>query len=110
MTRRFFLCTGECVTLEQLDGYRGSHILGELRYVQDEGRKVTALAVWEVSVPAAEEERLFCYRAVRVRVEIVGDARRIRCTHRSCAREQRWEIGKAAFMVLMQRYEKKVAT
>ena len=47
--RRFMLCSGECVPAERLTGYRSSHIIGELRYVNDEGRKVTALAQYVIS-------------------------------------------------------------
>lgn len=97
-SRRFFLCTGQCVTFDQLEKYPRSHIIGELRYVTDEGRKVTALAVYEKSVGVKDPPVVL----PPIRVEIIGDARRIKCT--CCHHRERWEIGKAAFMALMQRY------
>lgn len=100
--RRFFLCTGQCVTFDQLDKYPHSHILGELRYVMDEDRKVTALAVYELSLPVEDPP----IALPPVRVELIGDARRIKCT--CCLHRERWEIGKAAFLALRKRYEKVV--
>ena len=41
-------------------------------------------------------------------VILVGDAREIKCRAGGCTRKERWEIGKAAFMQLMQRYGKVV--
>jgi hypothetical protein len=103
LLRRFFLCTGQCVTADQLTNYPHSHIMGELRYVTDEGRKVTALALYEQSVSAVHGAPSV---SRPVRVELIGDARKIKCT--LCERVERWEIGKAAFLVLMQRYGKVV--
>jgi hypothetical protein len=88
------------VTFDQLEKYPHSHIIGELRYVTDEGRKVTALAVYEKSVLIEDPPVIL----PPIRVEIIGDARRIKCT--CCHHRERWEIGKAAFMALMQRYKK----
>jgi hypothetical protein len=96
--RRFFLCTGQAVTVEQLEKHPNSHIIGELHYLPDEGRKVTALAVYESSLAIKD----FPLTMPAIRVEIVGDARRIKCT--CCDNRERWEIGKAAFMQLMSRY------
>ena len=98
--RRFFLCTGEAVTVEQLGDYPNSHVIGELRYVLDEGRKVTALARWAISVgtygvPPINPD---------VDVYLIGDARNIHCKYPGCAHKERWEIGQAAFMQLMSRY------
>ncbi len=45
LVRKFFLCTGECVRADQLRDYPGSHIIGELHYVLDEGQRLTA---WRV--------------------------------------------------------------
>jgi hypothetical protein len=106
--RRFFLCTGQCVTADKLSEYPHSHILGELRYVRDEGRRVTALAVWNISVPAGLGSIRDIIKKTSIRLEVIGDARGIKCTHPGCLREERWEIGKAAFLVLMQRYERRV--
>ena len=99
--RRFFLCTGQCVTADKLAQYPNSHILGELCYVVDEGRRVTALAVWDVSVPAGLGAMLDIKKKPRIRIEVTGDARKIICTYPGCLREERWEIGKAAFLALM---------
>ena len=97
---RYFLCTGECVKYEDLHLYPHSHIMGELRYVADEGRKVTALARYEVSVSAANVPPL----NPEIDVMLIGDARNIKCRSAGCKNSQRWEIGKAAFMQLMSRY------
>lgn len=104
--RRFFLCTGQAVTIEQLPDYPLSHIIGELRYIMDEGRKVTALARWEVSVSTFIV--IVPLRPV-VDVYLIGDARNIKCRYHGCDRVERWEIGQAAFMRLMSRYGKLTA-
>ena len=87
------------MTADKLDQYPDSHIIGELKRVNDEGRRVTALAVYEQSQ---------CVKSLptrqKIRVEIIGDARKIQCT--GCKNQERWEIGKAAFLQLIQRYGK----
>lgn len=103
---RFFLCTGECVKYDELHQYPDSHILGHLCYVTDEGKPVTALARWDVSVACQVVPPLTpvidCF--------LIGDARAIRCRYPECHNKQRWEIGKAAFMVLMSRYPRRKET
>ena len=101
---QYFLCTGECVKYEDLHLYADSHSIGELRYVVDEGRKVTALARYDVSVSAALVPPI----NPEIDVILVGDAREIKCRAGGCTRKERWEIGKAAFMQLMSRYGKVV--
>lgn len=86
---------------DQLSNYPHSHIIGELRYVLEEGLRVSALAVYEVSLPSS----ILPPMDVHIRVEIIGDARRIKCTYRNCDHFKRWEIGKATFLQLLQRYE-----
>jgi len=98
--RRFMLCTGQCVTFLDLEKYPHSHILGELRYITDEGRKVVVLAVYETSLSVKDVP----VALPPIRVEIIGDARRIKCT--CCIRRERWEIGKNAFLALMRKYRK----
>lgn len=105
--RRYFLCTGQCVKYQELYKYPESHIIGHLRHVLDEGIMVTALARWEVSTSAADVPPL----EPDIDVDIIGDARRITCRHKNaqgirCSHTQKWELGKAGFMVLMQRYQK----
>lgn len=102
--RRFFLCTGQCVTYKDLYKYKDSHIIGELRYLTDEGRRVTALAMYEETVSAEQVPP----SRPDIRVYLVGDARMIACKYPACDRLQRWEIGKAAFMQLMARYGQEV--
>jgi hypothetical protein len=68
--------------------------------LSDEGRKVTALARWELSTSC---ERVPPLKPV-IDCFIIGDARLIKCRHVGCERKQRWEIGKAAFLALMSRY------
>lgn len=99
--RKFFLCTGECVQWFELVNFPESHIIGELRYVPFEGEKVTALAVYEISLPTSMIPPI----KTEIRVEIIGDARRIRCTVRTCEQLKRWEIGRPALHRLIQRYE-----
>ena len=99
---RYFLCTGECVKYDDLYLHPESHIIGELRYVVDEGRKVTALARYEVSVSAM----LVLPINPEIDIEIVGDARKIKCRFPGCGRKERWEIGKAGYLALKQRYRK----
>jgi hypothetical protein len=100
---KYFLCTGQAVTADQLSHYPNSHIIGELTHVVDEGRKVTALARWDVSIstkdPLPETPEIDCH--------MIGDARNIRCRYPTrCENRERWEIGKAAFLQLMSRYGK----
>ncbi len=83
-----------------LHRYPRSHIIGDLRHVTDEGRKVTALAAYETLVSSRNAP----VGLPPIRVEIIGDARRIKCT--CCQHRDRWEIGKPAFLALMQRYKK----
>lgn len=100
--RRFFLCTGQCVDYADLHLHSKSHILGELRYLTDDGRKVTALALYETTVRADQVPPL----KPKIRVYLIGDARMIQCGFAACENLQRWEIGKAAFEQLMRRYQK----
>ncbi|KAA0259810.1 MAG: hypothetical protein EDM79_19200 [Chloroflexi bacterium] len=104
--RRFFLCTGQCVVYEDLHKYAGSHILGELRRMTDEGRRVTALALYETPVSAGVVPPV---RPV-ILVHIIGDARLIRCRYGACIRSQRWDLGRGGFLALMDRmgYQDKV--
>ena len=97
--RRFFLCTGQCVAYKDLHKYTDSHILGELRYLTDEKRKVTALALYETPVSAGTVPPL---KPVII-VHIIGDARLIKCRYADCTKSQRWEIGRGAFLSLMDR-------
>jgi hypothetical protein len=97
--RRFLLCTGQCVVYSKLHEYPKSHILGELRYLTDEGRRVTSLALYDIPVSAAEVPPI----RPSIIVHIIGDARLIRCRFAGCIRSQRWEIGRAGFLSLMDR-------
>lgn len=96
-SRTFKLCTGETVSEEKLGSYPNSHIIGELRYVSDEGRRVTALAVYEKSVCVEQVP----YAVPPLRAELIGDARKIKCT--LCIHRERWEIGKAAMGAIIDR-------
>jgi hypothetical protein len=102
--RRFFLCTGQVVKYSDLHKYPDSHILGELRYITDEGKKVTSMALYDVPACANEVPPL----KPEIRVYLIGDARNIKCRYPKCERVERWEIGKAAFQQLLQRYAPKV--
>jgi len=100
--RKFFLCTGECVSAEQLRDHPNSHIIGELHYVLDEGQRFTALAVYERSVDSS----VIPPENVHIRAEIIGDARRIKCTYLGCAYYlKQWKIARAAALQLAQRYQ-----
>lgn len=99
---KYFLCTGECVTRDELYKYPHSHIMGHLQYLEDEGKRVTALARWEESV----DTNLVAPLKPVIDCFFIGDARLIKCRRSGCGNHQRWEIGKAAFMQLMSRYRK----
>ncbi len=101
--RRYLLCTGQCVEYKDLYLHPKSHILGELRYLTDDGRKVTALALYEMTVRADQVPPL----KPDIRVYLIGDARMVKCRYAGCDHVQRWEIGKAAFDQLMKRYQQK---
>lgn len=96
--RRFFLCNEKCVAYKDLHLYKDTHILGELRYLTDEGVRVTALALYATPVPADEVPPV----RPEIIVHIIGDARLIRC--KPHGKVLRWEIGKSAFKQLMKRY------
>lgn len=99
---KYMLCTGECVLYEDLYKHPNSHIIGHLRYVVDEQKKVTALARWDVSESAGVVPPL----EPVIDCEFIGDARNIKCKHADCTNTVRWEIGKAALDVLFARREK----
>ena len=100
--RKFFLCTGQCVSADHLSDYPGSHIIGELHYVIDEGQQLTARAVYEVSLTSSVTPSV----NVRIRVEIIGDARRIKCTYLGCIYYlKQWRIARAAALQLAHRYQ-----
>jgi hypothetical protein len=101
-TRKFFLCTGQCVPAGELSNYPNSHIIGEVHYVLDDGQRVTALAVYETSLPSS----LIPASEPSIRVEVIGDARRIQCTVSYCKHFiKRWEIGRLTFLQLSRRYD-----
>ncbi len=97
--RRFFLCTGECVAYKDLYKHPNAHILGELRYLPDEGFRVTTLALYETPVSAVQVPPV----NPSIYIYVIGEARFIKCRHAGCTRVQRWELGKAGFLALMAR-------
>ena len=99
-TRKFFLCTGQCVPADELRNYPNSHIIGEVHYVLEEGQRVTALAVYETSLPSSPIPI-----EPNVRMDAIGDARNIKCTVSYCKHVERWRIGKVTFLQLSRRYE-----
>ncbi len=82
--RLFLLCTGECVAYKDLHKYPKSHVIGELRYLTDEGRRVTALALYDKSAPADQVPPL----RPDIRLYVVGDARMIKCAFLKCENTQ----------------------
>jgi len=89
------------VHADQLGNYSDSHIIGELRYILDEGQKVIALAVYEISLPSSPMPPI----DPDIRLEIIGDARRIKCTLSHCEHLKHWRIGRDAFLRMSQRYK-----
>jgi hypothetical protein len=102
---KYFLCTGLAVAYKELYKHPRAHIIGHLQYLTDDGIKVLCLARWEKSVPTTEVPPLL----PEVDVYLIGDARRIKCRYPECIRKERWEIGKAAFLVLMSKYQTEVS-
>lgn len=96
--RRFFLCTGQCVAYKDLHKFADSHILGELRYLTYESRRVTTLAIYETPVSAGEVPPI---KPVIVDYSLVSP--KIDCRFPHCINSQRWEIGRAGFLALMDR-------
>lgn len=97
--KRYFLCSGQSIRNKDLHLYPESHILGELRRFRDGESWVTALALYETVVPA---NRVPPVNAV-IKAYIIGDAKLIRCGYADCKSSQRWEIGKAGILALMDR-------
>lgn len=95
--RKFVLCNGRCVLPKTLGEYPHAHIIGELVHVEDEGRKVPALARYAVSVdvtcPPDEMPIVDCY--------LIGDAREVKCRRDGCRHSIRWETSQAAILILM---------
>lgn len=99
--RRWLLCSGRIVTAEQLDREPyGSHVLGELCYLKDEGERVTGLALYNHAWDLGFREQVKA-QFPRVLVKIIGDARAITCS--VCSKSIRWEIGEAGLRALLKR-------
>lgn len=96
--RRFFLCTGQCVAYKDLHKYADSHILGELRYLTYESRRVTTLAIYETPVSAGTVPPI---KPVIVDYSLVSP--KIDCRYPHCTNSQRWELGRSGFLALMDR-------
>lgn len=94
---KYYLCNGQAVRYADLYKHPRAHILGHFVERSDEGRKVTGLLLWHDAIPTD------CVPPVspRKKAVLVGDAREICCE--LCAREERWAMGKAAFLALMGR-------
>lgn len=100
---RYFLCNSSVVDYKDLYLHPSLHILGHLITVNDEGRKVTALALWHDAEPTTIVPPL----EPHVKADIVGDVRRIECE--LCKkREVRWEIGLAVFLTLIGNFYRRV--
>ena len=95
------LCTGKVVKYSELHKFAGSHIhiLGDLRYMTDEGRRVTALALYLTPVSTTIVPPV----TPIIVAYIIGDARLIKCRYADCTQSQRWELGRAGFLSLMDR-------
>lgn len=100
--RRFLLCNDKCVRESDLHLHPMCHILGELIHVELEGRRVTALARWDVHVSVKEQLPTEPF----ILSEDYGLVRKIRCKAKDCNHHAGWEIGKAAFAALELRYRK----
>jgi len=102
LIRKFILCTGECVQADHLSDYPNSHIIGELRYLSDDGLKVTSLARWEESISTNAALPI----NPEVDIDVIGDARNIKCRYPRCRNKKKdWKIGRAALVQLSQRYQ-----
>ena len=96
--RRFFLCTGIVVGYSKLHAHPQAHILGEIVNLTEDGKRVAALAVWDVPLPANQVPPL------NPSASTWAMEARIQCRVEGCQRRTRWQIGEAAFSVLMERY------
>jgi hypothetical protein len=94
--RRFYLCSGVVVGYSKLHTHPSSHILGEIVNLTEDGKRVTALAVWDVSALTTEVPPL------NPPVSTWAMEARVKC--RRCHHQARWQIGDVAFSVLMERY------
>lgn len=102
--RTFLLCNGETVKYSELIMHAGTryfrnHIIGEIVYVTMEGRRVTALAQWRVSVDADRVPPISPTLAVGAIIE----ARGIRCFAVGCQREVSWYASRSAMEASFQR-------
>ena len=102
--RTFLLCNGETAKYSELIKHAGSrhfmnHIIGEIVYVAMEGRTVTALAQWHVSVDADRVPPIKPSLAVRAIIE----ARGLQCFAVGCQREVNWYSSRSAMEASYQR-------
>ena len=104
--RRFFLCNGKCVDYDKLHEHPTSHIIGEVVYVTFQKRRITVMVYWDEHVSAATVPPLH----PKKRMTIIGNVMDVVCLHPGCTRVTSWEIGRAAFEQLMERYAPKEVT
>jgi hypothetical protein len=101
---RYMLCTGQIVTRDRMSLFPKSHIVGALRYVEDEGARVLALVVFERSVSVADVVGGVLVLGIQeIRIWVIGDARGVKCTVASCKKVQRWEIDDHAYQALRRK-------
>jgi len=99
--RKFMLCTGETVKVEQLPNFPRSHIIGELHYLPEDGIDVTSLAVYEQSRSITDVPNML----PAIRLNVIGDARRIKCT--CCEYRSKWDISRTGAYLFMSRLLRK---
>lgn len=97
--RKYFLCTGEAVEIDYLSKHPHSHVIGHLQLVMDDGHKVTALARWDESVSTCAD----IPGTPEIDGFMLGDGRAWKCRYPGCKRRWRWDVGRAAMLVLMRR-------
>jgi hypothetical protein len=98
--RKYFLCTGQAVTADQLSEHPDSHIIGELCYRLDDGQRVTALARWDVSIKTHDA----LPTNPEIDIYLIGDAKDIKCRDLACKNKAGWRIGKAAVQLIVRKY------
>ena len=94
--RKFVLCTGQSLTIDELKTHSNSHIVGELHLLPRDGISVTVCAVYEKARTVNDVPTTLPV----IHVYAIGDAI-IKCT--LCDYKREWEISRTGFFLLMYR-------
>ena len=99
--RKFMLCTGQVLKIDELINFPNSHIIGEIRLIGmfNQKRKFTSLALYEVSLPVKDVPESL----PEIRGDVIGDMLHIKCT--LCRHRRQWQSTRATLLQRMSLFE-----